>query len=123
MMSGSGPMGCRLAAWRAGQPPGRARAATMPESVSPGRTVHVTGLVAALAVTSSVAAVTGRAVTRSRPGVALALPGALAGLAWVPGALARTERRVPGASARAVRGVPGSLARGARVLIAVLVIA
>src|SRR5690242_2375959 len=40
MMSGSGPMARRLAAYRAGQPPRAANRAAMPDSVSPLRTTY-----------------------------------------------------------------------------------
>src|SRR4029077_5110280 len=40
MMSGSGPMARRLAAYRAGQPPRTANRAAMPDSVSPLRTTY-----------------------------------------------------------------------------------
>jgi hypothetical protein len=36
MTFGSGPMACRLAAYRAGQPPATPAATAMPDSVSPG---------------------------------------------------------------------------------------
>src|ERR1700745_579834 len=41
--SGLGPMAARLAAYRAGQPPGTARAAAMPDRVSPGATAYRAG--------------------------------------------------------------------------------
>ena len=57
MMSGSGPMARRLAAYRAGQPPRTANSAAMPDSVSPLRTTYfmvwlvaVTGDAATLSV-------------------------------------------------------------------------
>src|SRR6185437_1322310 len=55
---GSGPMAARLAAYRAGQPPGTPRSAATADRVSPGRTVHVAAGWAArrAAVTSVVAA-------------------------------------------------------------------
>src|ERR1700753_1623170 len=43
MTFGSGPITAWLAAYRAGQPPGRARAAAMPDRVSPGRTTYRAG--------------------------------------------------------------------------------
>ncbi len=58
MVLGSGPMACRLAAYRACQPPGTWSAAAMPDKVSPGRTVHVPACRAGSAVTPAFAAVT-----------------------------------------------------------------
>src|SRR5579859_5526353 len=43
MSLGLGPMACRLAAYRAGQPPRTASAAAMPDRVSPGATVYRAG--------------------------------------------------------------------------------
>src|SRR5215469_7345352 len=64
---GSEPMTCRLAAYRAGQPPRTPRAAAIEVRVSPGRTAQV----------SVDAAASGAAVTASR------LAGTLAGATWV----------------------------------------
>src|SRR5215475_15952672 len=48
MMSGSGPMARRLAAYRAGQPPRTANSAAIPDSVSPLRTTYVVVWLAAV---------------------------------------------------------------------------
>src|SRR5262249_9103961 len=53
MMSGSGPMARRLAAYRAGQPPRTANSAAMPDSVSPLRATYF--VVWLVAVTGDVA--------------------------------------------------------------------
>src|SRR3954463_5072703 len=63
MTSGSGPMTCRLAAYRAGQPPRTASAAAIPARVSPGCTTY-------------------RAAGRAAGPGAAAAPGVLARVTW-----------------------------------------